>query len=70
MLRALANNGGPTLTNMPNYGSVVIDAGNNASGVTVDQRGTGYARILGPAADIGAVEFTLADGIFANGFDP
>lgn len=68
-LRQLASNGGPTATNMPNYGSVVIDAGNNASGVTVDQRGTGYARILGPAADIGAVEFTLADAIFANGFE-
>ena len=69
MLRALASNGGPTATNMPNYGSAVIDVGNNASGVTVDQRGTGYPRILGPAADIGAVEFDLPDSIFANGFD-
>ncbi len=70
MLRALASNGGPTATHMPNYGSVVIDAGNNASGATVDQRGTGHPRIFGPAADIGAVEFDLADLIFANGFDP
>ncbi|WP_300616904.1 choice-of-anchor Q domain-containing protein [Dokdonella sp.] len=68
-LRALANNGGPTLTHMPNFGSVVIDAGNNASGATVDQRGTGFPRIRGPAPDIGAVEFNLPDLIFRNGFD-
>ena len=69
MLRALAANGGPTATLMPNYGSVVIDAGNNASTVSVDQRGTGHPRIIGPAADIGAVEFDLPDSIFANGFN-
>ncbi|HEY6940931.1 choice-of-anchor Q domain-containing protein [Dokdonella sp.] len=69
MLRALANNGGPTSTLMPNYGSPVIDVGNNASGATVDQRGSGHPRVLGPAADIGAVEFDLPDSIFANGFD-
>ena len=69
MLRALASNGGSTATHMPNYGSPVIDVGNNASGVTVDQRGTGHPRILGPQADIGAVEFDLPDLIFANGFD-
>jgi hypothetical protein len=69
VLRALASNGGPTTTHMPNFGSPVIDAGNNESGVTVDQRGPGYPRILGPQADIGSVEFDLADEIFANGFD-
>jgi hypothetical protein len=69
MLRALAGNGGATATHMPNFGSPVIDVGNNASGATVDQRGVGYPRIVGPAPDIGAVEFDLSDEIFANGFD-
>jgi hypothetical protein len=69
-LRALAANGGPTATHMPNFGSPVIDVGNNASGATVDQRGPGFPRIRGPLPDIGAVEFNLSDEIFANGFDP
>ena len=68
-LRALANNGGDTRTHMPNFGSVVINAGNNASGATTDQRGSGFPRILGPKADIGSVEFNLSDVIFKNGFD-
>jgi hypothetical protein len=68
-LRALASNGGSTATHMPNFGSPVIDFGNNVSGATVDQRGPGYPRILGALPDIGAVEFDLSDKIFANGFD-
>jgi hypothetical protein len=68
-LRPLDENGGPTATHMPNFGSAVIDAGNNVSGVTVDQRSTGFPRILGTGPDIGAVEFDLADSIFSNGFD-
>ncbi len=69
MLRALDANGGTTATHMPNFGSPVIDVGNNVSGATVDQRGPGFPRILGAAPDIGAVEFDLSDEIFANGFD-
>jgi len=69
MLRALDSNGGSTATHMPNFGSPVIDVGNNESGATVDQRGPGFPRILGPAPDIGAVEFNLVDEIFADGFD-
>ena len=68
-LRALSANGGTTATHMPNFGSPVIDFGNNVSGAEEDQRGQGYPRILGAGPDIGAVEFDLADGIFANGFD-
>ena len=68
-LRALDANGGLTATHMPNFGSPVIDFGNNVSGATVDQRGPGYPRILGALPDIGAVEFDLSDEIFANGFD-
>ncbi|MCC9001772.1 MAG: hypothetical protein LM549_03985, partial [Candidatus Competibacter sp.] len=55
----LADNGGPTLTHLPVAGSPLIDAGNNAlipAGVTTDQRGTGFPRIVGGAVDIGAVE--------------
>lgn len=69
-LRPLAGNGGPTATHMPNFGSAVIDAGNNASGASVDQRGPGFPRIRGPLPDIGAVEFNLSDEIFVDGFDP
>jgi hypothetical protein len=68
-LRALDANGGTTATHMPNFGSPVIDFGNNVSGAAVDQRGPGYPRILGAQPDIGAVEFDLSDEIFANGFD-
>jgi hypothetical protein len=68
-LRALDANGGLTATHMPNFGSPVIDFGNNVSGATVDQRGPGYPRMLGALPDIGAVEFDLSDEIFANGFD-
>ncbi|MGH2548509.1 MAG: choice-of-anchor Q domain-containing protein, partial [Thermomicrobiales bacterium] len=68
-LRALNLNGGTTATHMPNFGSPVIDFGNNVSGATVDQRGAGFPRILGALPDIGSVEFDLSDKIFANGFD-
>jgi predicted outer membrane repeat protein len=51
-LGALANNGGPTLTHLPQSSSPLINKGANV-GVTVDQRG--YARPVGNA-DIGAVE--------------
>ncbi|MEO5626348.1 MAG: choice-of-anchor Q domain-containing protein [Dokdonella sp.] len=66
-LRPLANNGGTTFTHMPNVDSYAIDAGNNSSGATVDQRGIGFSRIWGSSEDIGAVEST--DGIFRNDFE-
>jgi uncharacterized repeat protein (TIGR01451 family) len=65
---ALANNGGPTLTQSPLKGSPVIEAGDNAlidsiSEIT-DQRDTGFPRKADSAdanttqtVDIGAVEF-------------
>lgn len=57
-LGALANNGGPTLTMMPQSGSPAIDAGvtSDAAGITYDQRGPGYPRVAGAAVDIGAIE--------------
>lgn len=58
LLGPLTNNGGPTLTMMPQTGSPAIDAGvtADASGITYDQRGPGFPRVLGAAVDIGAVE--------------
>jgi large repetitive protein len=55
-LGVLANNGGPTLTELPKAGSPVIDAGGlPANGCpSTDQRGD--PRPSGPACDIGSVE--------------
>lgn len=54
LLGPLANNGGPTLTYLPQAGSPAIDGGQCVTGVTTDQRGV--ARPYGAACDIGAVE--------------
>jgi len=56
MLAALANNGGSTKTHALLPGSPAIDAGNNAAGLTFDQRGTGFVRVYNGKADIGAFE--------------
>ncbi|HUQ31150.1 MAG TPA: tandem-95 repeat protein, partial [Pyrinomonadaceae bacterium] len=64
---ALASNGGPTRTHALLIDSPALDAGDNASataaGLTLDQRGTGFKRILDAAdadetdtVDIGAYE--------------
>ncbi len=55
-LRALADNGGPTRTHALTYGSPALDAGNNLAGLTNDQRGAGFPRMLGTGVDIGAYE--------------
>ena len=67
-LGPLADNGGPTLTHALRPTSPAINAGNNITGVPVDQRGTGFPRVIGIGADIGAFE-SDGDAIFANGFD-
>lgn len=59
-------NGGPTPTKAPLHGSLAVNHGNNVSGSAWDQRGPGFARVIGPGADIGAVE---SDVLFSNGFD-
>ncbi|PAX51985.1 DUF4347 domain-containing protein [Brunnivagina elsteri] len=55
----LANNGGPTQTLALVNGSPAINAGDPGySGpLTTDQRGSGFARIIGGTVDIGAFEF-------------
>jgi hypothetical protein len=67
-LLPLADNGGPTRTHALRPGSAAIDAGDDG-GDTVDQRGTGFPRVVGDAADIGAFEGVDADSIFFDGFE-
>jgi len=72
LLQPLAVNGGPTRTHALGVGSTAIDAGSNPLALDFDQRGSGYPRVVGSAADIGAYESGTSppDEIFANGFDP
>ena len=63
MLASLADNGGPTKTFGLIAGSPALDAGNNTavSGLSFDQRGTGFNRIVNGTVDIGAFE-----GVYNN----
>ena len=59
MLDPLADNGGPTLTRLPQFGSPVVDAGDPAfvtASLPNDQRGAGFPRDAGGRTDMGAVE--------------
>ncbi len=55
-LNPLADNGGRSETMAPLPGSPVINAGANALGFLVDQRGPDFVRTYGTATDIGAYE--------------
>jgi hypothetical protein len=55
-LGPLTFNGGPMRTHALLAGSPAIDAGSNPLGLTTDQRGTGFDRVVGAAADMGAYE--------------
>jgi len=59
LLGALANNGGPTLTQEFRPGSFAIDVGDNTAcaAFASDQRGAGFPRVLFGTCDIGAVEY-------------
>jgi len=73
LLGPLTLNGGPTLTHALGEGSPAIDAGSNDAALDFDQRGEGFVRVYGLAADIGAFEVQPApppDSIFIDGFDP
>jgi len=70
LLGTLGDNGGPTPTIPLTAGSPAIDTGNDLAQLATDQRGPGFAREVGLAADIGAFEVQTSDIIFANGFDP
>jgi len=67
-LGPLQDNGGPTRTQALMSDSPAIDAGNNTAKFPYDQRLTGFNRVVGVAADIGAVEYD-PDIIFVNGFN-
>jgi len=76
-LAPLANNGGPTQTMALVDGSPAIGAGSTAlipAGVTTDQRGPGYPRILSGLVDIGAFEFkpvkTMTSVALTTGTNP
>ncbi|HEV3204325.1 MAG TPA: choice-of-anchor Q domain-containing protein, partial [Gemmataceae bacterium] len=55
-LGPLQDNGGPTQTMALLPGSPAVDAGDNANARDFDQRGDGFARIVGSTIDIGAFE--------------
>ena len=69
LLMPLANNGGMTQTHAFRDGSPAFGNGSNPSGFANDQRGSGFARTINGATDIGAFEQQARDVIFANGFD-
>lgn len=70
-LAPLLDNGGVTLTHGLLPGSPAIDTGNNNENLDTDQRGTGFARVVGAAPDIGAYEWSAGSGeeINASGFE-
>mgnify|MGYP006277395543 CR=1 FL=1 len=69
-LAPLADNGGPTATHALLPGSPAIDAGPDPlpdfPGSTDDQRGPGYARVVGGAADVGAYEVQWVEPAFTG----
>ena len=60
MLGPLTSNGGSTRTHALLAGSPAIDTGSNPFGLTTDQRGAGFPRAFGGAADMGAYELSPA----------
>ena len=71
-LMALADNGGLSLTHAIMPRSIVVDAGNNIfPAFTTDQRGSGFDRVDGSAADVGAYERVQGvPAAFPNAFTP
>lgn len=70
-LGTLSDNGGATPTIPLLENSSAIDHGGNPDGRSWDQRGSGFPRVVGSRADIGAFEFDpQPDVIFINGFEP
>ena len=68
LLAPLDDNGGPTQTHALYSHSPAIDMG-AAQSLPYDQRGAGFPRVSGMAADIGSYEVQVGDEIFGGGFD-
>jgi hypothetical protein len=70
-LGPLADNGGSTLTHALAHTSPAIDKGSNSLALATDQRGLGFPRMFGTAADIGAFEWQhgIDDRIFSSRFE-
>jgi hypothetical protein len=70
-LQRLANTGGPTPTLALAHDSPAIDVGDNGAELEYDQRGDGYPRVVGAAADIGSWEWQRGpdDLVFHSGFE-
>jgi hypothetical protein len=68
-LLPLHDNGGPTRTHALRAGSPAQNTGAAGNGVTTDQRGTGFPRVVGIAPDIGAFEGVDGDSIFYSDFE-
>ena len=66
---SLRDNGGPTPTHALRGNSVALDNGTSALDDSTDQRASGFQRIIGVSADIGAFEFDLSDLVFADDYD-
>ena len=68
-LGAIADNGGPTLTHLPEFASPAVDSGVNLELSINDQRG--LPRVINTTVDIGAVEISgdLAETFFVDGFE-
>lgn len=64
---ALADNGGSTRTVAIAADSPAFNSGANPDGLDFDQRGQGFARVVGPQVDVGA--FELGPAIFADDFE-
>ncbi len=63
MLSPLGDYGGPTKTHALQFGSLALNSGDNAIaiGLTGDQRGNQFERILDSTVDIGAIEAHVID---------
>lgn len=69
ILTPLADHGGPTQTHALSANSPAIDQGGSTL-LTTDQRGAGYPRVAGVAADIGAYERQAGDPqLLFSGFE-
>jgi hypothetical protein len=66
LLAPLANNGGPTRTHALNAGSPAINAGSNPLSLPTDQRGPGFLRVAGAAADMGAYEVSSSPPVLQS----